>query len=329
MRGIRRARLQATTASGGSDEAPVVPVVPFETVLEQYFGDEVVADWYSPALGKNGIAKKTTRFTAFPKYLSFRLNRYHLDKATWQPVKLDVEVPMPEELDLEKFRGTGLKEGEVQLPEDAPADSDGSGSADDGIDMEVVAQIQGMGFSENAGKRACLANKGMGAEAAANWIFGHMDDADLNDPIPEPGGGGGGGGGGDADIDMAVVVQIQGMGFSENAGKRACKAVKGAGAEAAANWIFSHMDDADLNDPLPVEPPAPVAPPPAEVDNSGPGQYELLAIISHLGKSTGGGHYVCHIKKEGKWAIFNDRKVGQSKSPPLDVGYLYIYSRKV
>jgi ubiquitin carboxyl-terminal hydrolase 5/13 len=126
-----------------------------------------------------------------------------------------------------------------------------------------------------------------------------------------------------------VVQQILGMGFSENAAKRACKAVDGAGAEAAATWIFGHMDDADLNDPLPVEPAATAAEAvePVALDTSGPGQYTLLAIISHLGKTTGGGHYVCHIKKEGKWAIFNDRKVGQSKAPPLDVGYLYIYAR--
>lgn len=34
---------------------------------------------------------------------------------------------------------------------------------------------------------------------------------------------------------------------------------------------------------------------------------------------------VCHIRKEGKWVIFNDEKVAQSKSPPVDLGYLYFY----
>ena len=46
----------------------------------------------------------------------------------------------------------------------------------------------------------------------------------------------------------------------------------------------------------------------AAVDD-GPGEYELVGFISHLGKNTGSGHYVCHIKKDGKWAFFNDRKV--------------------
>lgn len=30
--------------------------------------------------------------------------------------------------------------------------------------------------------------------------------------------------------------------------------------------------------------------------------YELFAFISHMGASTMSGHYVCHIKKEGRWA---------------------------
>lgn len=29
--------------------------------------------------------------------------------------------------------------------------------------------------------------------------------------------------------------------------------------------------------------------------------YELFAFISHMGASTMSGHYVCHIKKEGRW----------------------------
>lgn len=28
----------------------------------------------------------------------------------------------------------------------------------------------------------------------------------------------------------------------------------------------------------------------------GPGRYELLAIISHMGQNTACGHYVCHVK---------------------------------
>jgi ubiquitin carboxyl-terminal hydrolase 5/13 len=40
------------------------------------------------------------------------------------------------------------------------------------------------------------------------------------------------------------------------------------------------------------------------------GVYDIVAVISHIGKNTGSGHYVCHIKKEdGKWYFFNDESV--------------------
>ena len=55
--------------------------------------------------------------------------------------------------------------------------------------------------------------------------------------------------------------------------------------------------------------------------------YELAAFISHMGTSTNVGHYVCHIKKEGRWVIFNDEKVAVSENPPFELGYLYLYRR--
>ena len=40
-----------------------------------------------------------------------------------------------------------------------------------------------------------------------------------------------------------------------------------------------------------------------------PGVYDLVGFVSHIGKNTTHGHYVAHIRKGGKWYIFNDRKV--------------------
>ena len=43
--------------------------------------------------------------------------------------------------------------------------------------------------------------------------------------------------------------------------------------------------------------------------DDGKGVYDLVGIISHIGRNTSSGHYVCHIKKNGKWFFFNDEKV--------------------
>lgn len=57
-------------------------------------------------------------------------------------------------------------------------------------------------------------------------------------------------------------------------------------------------------------------------------EYTLMAFISHMGSSTMTGHYVCHIKKDEKWIIFNDNKVAESVAPPKEHAYLYFYKRE-
>ena len=54
-------------------------------------------------------------------------------------------------------------------------------------------------------------------------------------------------------------------------------------------------------------------------------EYRLKAFISHMGSSAQTGHYICHIKKDGHWAIFNDRKVARSQKEPRELAYVYIY----
>jgi ubiquitin carboxyl-terminal hydrolase 5/13 len=60
----------------------------------------------------------------------------------------------------------------------------------------------------------------------------------------------------------------------------------------------------------------------------GPGKYELVAIVSHIGTNTACGHYVAHVKKGGDWYIFNDERVARSERLPIDLGYMYLYRRQ-
>ena len=50
-----------------------------------------------------------------------------------------------------------------------------------------------------------------------------------------------------------------------------------------------------------------------------------MAWLCHMGASAQTGHYVCHILKDGRWVIFNDRKVALSQKPPRDLAYMYIF----
>ena len=47
----------------------------------------------------------------------------------------------------------------------------------------------------------------------------------------------------------------------------------------------------------------------AAQEDDGEGIYSLVGVVSHLGRSADHGHYVCHLKKDGVWVIYNDDKV--------------------
>ena len=339
----KRQKLENGDAGGGAPaEEPVVPIVPFEKCLARLLAPAPMESFR----GRTG-ASKLTKLSTFPRYLVLCLARYYTT-SNWEAKKMAVQVPMPEKLDLTAMRAKGPQDGEALLPEEEDQPAGGGAAAGGGggggggalePDEMIVAQLLSMGFSENGCKRAAVATKNAGAEAAAEWVFAHMGDDDFNDPLPPPGaaagGGGGGGGGGDAAADPDSVMMLCGMGFTEDQAKAALKSTQG-NLERAADWLFSHSDDLD----------GAVAQVMGgggggggggdtggdggggDVVNDGPGQYELLGIISHMGNNTACGHYVCHIKKEGKWVLYNDMKVALSESPPLDLGYMYVYQRK-
>jgi len=326
------------------DEEPVVPIVPLDACLQRLVAPTSLDNFR----GRAG-AVKTTKLASFPRYLMVTLQRYYTS-SDWQAKKLSCEVPMPTSLDLTAFRSSGPREGEALLPDDDAADAAGGPPAPPPPaplepDETIVAQLLSMGFSENGCKRAALAVQNANAEAAAEWVFAHMEDPDFNEPLPPPAAAepaavaaaasGGGGGGGAAAPDPEALLMLGGMGFTEMQAQGALAATGGS-LERAADWLFSHSDDLD----------AAVAAAlgggasggggggggdggggGGEVPNDGGGQYELLAIISHMGSNTSCGHYVCHVRKDGQWALFNDQKVAVSEEPPLSLGYMYLYQR--
>lgn len=298
----------------------VVPNIPFEACLERTMAPELIEDFLSPATGQKGLAEKRTRFKSFPRYLLVQMRRFYVDE-DWTPKKLDVNVPVPEFVSLSKYLSTGLQENEEMMPDDASATEGGSQSSTS-VDDSLVAQLVSMGFSENGCKRAAIATGNASAEAAMEWILTHMEDPDFNDPPntsqPSPS---------TEAFNFEHVSALSAMGFSEEQAQCALSQA-GHDPDRAGEWLFSHMDNLDEA----------VAQWKASAQGSGEskqenrldnahGDYSLVGFISHIGKNTNSGHYVCHLKKEGRWVIFNDEKVALSEDPPLSAGYLYLFER--
>ena len=105
--------------------------------------------------------------------------------------------------------------------------------------------------------------------------------------------------------------------------------------ERAIDFVFSHPEGPPATADQPVA--APTAPAgPAPTNNKaaqsqptdGAAQYELYALVSHIGKQATSGHYVCHVRKGGQWLFFNDEKVVVSQKPPKQFATMYFYRRK-
>ncbi|KAK8777511.1 hypothetical protein V5799_029142 [Amblyomma americanum] len=190
-------------------EAPAVKYkLPLSACLDAFASTEQIKDFYSTAVNRKVDARKTTKLRTFPDYLMVQLKKFFLDD-NWKPHKLDVEMLVPDELDLNFLRGNGLQPGEELLPEP----------------------------EENGG------------------------------PTEDP--------------EVKTVDVSKGE----------------------------------------TEPPA------GPQIRDGPGNYQLVAFVSHMGRSARHGHYMCHILKEGTWVMFSNEQVAISPQPPKEFGYLYLYRR--
>src|SRR5690606_31883645 len=86
-------------------------------------------------------------------------------------------------------------------------------------------------------EKALHATGNSDANAAMEWLFGHMDDPDIDTPLNL---------GGEAvsaqAADPEKIAMLESMGLG---GPRAVKALKetGGDVERAIEWLFSHPDD--------------------------------------------------------------------------------------
>uniref|UniRef100_A0A7S4IGV2 Ubiquitin carboxyl-terminal hydrolase n=1 Tax=Odontella aurita TaxID=265563 RepID=A0A7S4IGV2_9STRA len=314
------------------EEEKEVPTLSLLDCLDSWSATHSLDDLRWPHLG-NAVhpATQETRFGNFPRYLIVQIQRYELGP-DWTPRKLEVNIDVPAEIDLNDLKSSGPKDGEDLVPEESEGGAAPSGPS---IDEGALGQLMDMGFGMNGCKRALTKVGGSDVEAAMNWIFEHNADPDFNDPLPEddaPGVAAAEAGGAEGGVDEGVVMSlVESLGcFTSDQVRAALKTTDGA-ADRAADWLFSHMDDLDgaiaaleskSSGAEGQSPSSAVAP-----IEDGNGKYSLVGLVSHIGKNTGSGHYVAHLKKDGKWVIFNDEKVALSETPPLQHAYMYLFQR--
>ena len=98
----KKAEAEARGDRLGGDEV-VRPSIPAAACLAAFAAESTVEDFYSSAIQAKTVASKSVGLVTFPPYLLLQLQKFTTD-SSWQPVKLDCSVDMPNVLDLASLR---------------------------------------------------------------------------------------------------------------------------------------------------------------------------------------------------------------------------------
>ncbi|KAK7207236.1 hypothetical protein BZA70DRAFT_270788 [Myxozyma melibiosi] len=291
--------------------------------LDIYTAPETLEYTCQDCGSKDGAIKRSA-FKTFPDVLIVNARRFEI--INWVPTKLDVPVVVPDEpFDLDQYISLGLQEGEELLVE-----SDSKAEAKFIPNEGCMSMLEGMGFPATRCEKALYNTGNADPDAAMNWLFAHMEDPDIDEPLKLESSGAGE----SAEISPEGVAMLTDMGFSVAQAKKALKET-GGDMERAIEWVFSHPDD-DGSDDAPASSSSAGAGDVTAGDSSLPATYKLHSIICHKGGSVHAGHYVAFIKKkveeggDGKWVLFNDEKVveGGDVDEMKRFAYVYFFERQ-
>lgn len=261
--------------------------VTLKECLDTYTSAELVELTCPSCNSKDGFTK-SAKFKTFPTTLAVNVRRFEL--VNWVPTKLDIPVVVSDEpFDLDAYMSKGPHENEELLPEDTMP----SGAPAFTANEIGLAQLEAMGFPRVRCEKALHATGNQDADAAMNWLFAHMEDPDIDEPLNL-------GGGSAADRSSEAISQesIEMLGAMGIGAPQARKALRETGGDVnrALDWVFSHPEDpGDTGD---AETGAQLsAAEPAEKATAGraelPATFRLSSIVCHKGASIHAGYGPC------------------------------------
>ncbi|KAI8157039.1 Ubiquitin carboxyl-terminal hydrolase 14 [Colletotrichum sp. SAR 10_70] len=312
--------LEKLPAEEGAEAKPdAYKPVTLRECLDNFTAEEVVELTCSACGSKDGYTKRSL-FKTLPENLV--VNARKMAVINWVPVKIDVPVIVPDEpFLLDDYLSKGLQPSEKTLPDDVEESAPAFVA-----NPEASSQLEAMGFGRNRCDRALHATGNSDANAAMEWLFAHMEDPDIDEPLVLSGGAGAKG---DA-ADPEKIEMLGAMGFSVPQAKKALRETSGD-VERAVEWLFSHPDDQGVFDDeeAPAAASDSAAPKPEAGSAATPAKYQLQSISCHKGTSIHAGHYVAFIRKEvdghPAWVLFNDEKVVEAAEIEEMRKFAYVY----
>ncbi|KAA8571737.1 hypothetical protein EYC84_001715 [Monilinia fructicola] len=204
-------KVKASSSADG-ENVDEYEAVTLKECLDSFTAEEIVELTCTACGSKDGFSKRSL-FQTFPEVLAVNARRFVL--INWVPTKVDVPVVVgDEQFLLDNYHRPSFS-----------------------ANAEALQQLQAMGFPLNRCEKALHATGNSDANAAMEWLFGHMDDADIDVPLNlSPG---------QATVttvDPEKIEMLGAMGFGPPQARKALKETNGD-LERAVEWLFSHPDD--------------------------------------------------------------------------------------
>ncbi|KAF2969545.1 hypothetical protein GQX73_g3956 [Xylaria multiplex] len=307
-------------SEGGEGEA--YQPVTLEQCLNRFTAQEAVELTCPACDSKVGFTKRIL-FKTFPTTLI--VNARKMTVENWVPRKVDVPVIVGDgPFSLDEYLSPGHQESEELLPEEDKAATQAFAPNEGALD-----QLMAMGFPRHRCEKALHATGNSDANIAMEWLFAHMEDEGIDDPLVLTSAVIGG----SEEVDLEKIDMLGAMGFNALQARKALKETDG-NVERAVEWLFSHPDDqgdsAEESDAT-AENKENIPAGSADL----PASFQLQSIVCHKGTSIHAGHYVAFIRKQldpldkPKWVLFNDEKVVEAGDVEemKKTAYVYFFNR--
>lgn len=280
----KEAQMDVTDGNGKKEEKEEFEPVSLKECLDIFTAEEMVELTCSACGSKDGFTKRSM-FKTFPSVLAVNARRFEL--VNWVPTKQDVPVIVDDEpFSFDAYKSNGLSEGEELLPDDVDMGAAGSSSGKWTPNEAALSMLEAMGFPRVRCEKALHATGNEDAEAASNWLFAHMEDPDIDDPVDFNAGSGGGAAAASI-IDPEKIENLGAMGFNAPQARQALKET-GGDMERAVDWLFSHPDapgDFDEGGSSDAAPAANTTEKALAGSDKLPAKFQLQSIVCHKGSS--------------------------------------------
>lgn len=296
---------------GEEDGKTVYEEVELSECLQDYTGAQTTE--YSCKCGGKE-ASVSNKFASLPDVLVLNATRFQIKN--WVPMKVEVGLNVAEELTLDEYMSAGQQSNEEELV----AEDEEEGETGWKANETAVEILSAMGFPAVRCEKALYHTGNSDPDAAMNWLFAHMEDPDIDEPLvvdtkaAAP-----------SSENTAAIAQVAEMGFSPNQARKALRVCSG-NVEMAVAWLFENPGDE--GEELAAAPTTDSAGSEPAGNTNTPHNYRLAGLICHKGTSVHAGHYVAYVKRDGEWALFNDEKVVSSSAEDMKkLAYVYVFQR--